>query len=94
MVFRLRPAAEADIEGIARYIAQDSPRAAARWYEEIYASCRRLGEMPGMGVARFDIRPELRTFPAGSYLILYREITGGAEIVRIVHGARLWQDLL
>ena len=50
--------------------------------------------MPGMGVARPDIRPELRTFPVGNYLILYREIENGAEIVRVVHGAREWQKLL
>ena len=30
--------------------------------------------MPGMGVARFDVRPNLRMFPVGNYLILYQEI--------------------
>ena len=50
--------------------------------------------MPGMGMARPEVRPDLRTFPAGSYLVLYRQIEDGAEIVRIIHGARLWQDLL
>lgn len=47
-----------------------------------------------MGVARPHIRPGLRTFPVGNYLILYRQIDDGAEIVRVVHGARQWQDLL
>jgi toxin ParE1/3/4 len=37
---------------------------------------------------------DLRTFPAGNYLILYRQIDDGAEIVRVVHGARRWQELL
>lgn len=50
--------------------------------------------MPGLGVARPDVRPDLRMLPAGNYLILYCEIDGGAEIVRVVHGARQWQDLL
>lgn len=94
MTLRLRPEAEADIEAIALYIAEDSPAAAQRWFEEMYDMCRRIGEMPGIGVARPDIRPELRTFPVGNYLILYRQIEGGAEIVRVIHGARRWQELL
>ena len=56
MTFRLRPEAEADIEAIALYIAEDNYSAAQRWYDEIYRRCKRLGEMPGMGVARPDIR--------------------------------------
>jgi toxin ParE1/3/4 len=50
--------------------------------------------MPGIGVSRDDVRPGLRTFPVGRYLILYRAIGDDAEIVRVVHGARQWQDLL
>jgi toxin ParE1/3/4 len=50
--------------------------------------------MPGMGVARFDVRPNLRMFPVGNYLILYQEIEEGVEIVRVLHGARQWQELL
>ncbi len=90
----LRPEAEADIERIALYIAEDNPRAAKRWFEDIYSHCQRLGEMPGMGAARFDVRPGLRMLPVGNYLILYQEVDDGAEIVRIIHVARQWQDLL
>ncbi|MEI9421246.1 type II toxin-antitoxin system RelE/ParE family toxin [Mesorhizobium sp. Cs1299R1N1] len=94
MTLRLRPEAEADIEAIALYIAEDSPSAALRWYDEIHAHCQRIADMPGMGVARPEVRAGLRTFPAGNYLILYRQTDDGAEIVRVVHGARRWQELL
>ena len=47
-----------------------------------------------MGVARPEIRPEMRLFVMGSNLIAYREIAGGVEIVRVLHGARQWQELL
>jgi toxin ParE1/3/4 len=94
MAFRLRPEAEADIENIALYIAADSPGAAKKWFEDIYRRCQHIGDMPGIGVARPDVRADLRMLPAGKYLILYREIDGGAEIVRIIHGARQWQELL
>jgi toxin ParE1/3/4 len=92
--FRLTPLAEADIEAILPHIAMDNPPAATRWYDVIQQRCERLGEMPGIGVSRDDIRPGLRTFPVGRYLILYRAIDADAEIVRVVHGARQWQDLL
>ena len=94
MSFRLRPEAEADIEAITLYIAEDNPNAARRWYATIREKCEQLGEMPGIGVLRYEIRPELRTIAVGNYLILYRQVEGGAEIVRVVHGARQWQDLL
>ena len=94
MSFQLRPQAEADIEAIVLYIAEDSPQAARRWTETIYTCCQRLGEMPEMGVARSDIREGLRTFPVGNYLVLYRQVENGAEIVRVVHGARQWEALL
>ncbi len=50
--------------------------------------------MPGMGVARPEVRPNLRIFPVGNYLILYQRIGQNAEIIRVIHGARQWQDLL
>ena len=94
MTLRLRPEAEADSEAIALYIAEDSPSSALRWYHEMLAHCQRIAEMPGMGVARPEVRADLRTFPVGNYLVLYRQIEGGAGIVRVVHGARRWQELL
>ncbi|WP_157017666.1 type II toxin-antitoxin system RelE/ParE family toxin [Mesorhizobium xinjiangense] len=94
MGFTLRPQAEADIETIARHIAADSPPATLRRYDKILSACRQLGDMPGTGVARFDIRPQLRMLPVGNYLLLYRETEEGAEIVRVIHGAREWWKLL
>ena len=94
MSFRIRPEAVADIEGIARYIAADNPSASRRWVDDLYRRCERLRGMPGMGVARPDVRPNLRMLPMDNYLILYQEIEGGVDIVRVIHGARQWQELL
>lgn len=93
MPFRLRPEAEADLLDIVRHIADDNPAAAWRWYDSILERCRLLGDMPRIGVARPEVSPGLRMFPVGNYLILYREVDGGADIVRVVAGARMWQDL-
>ena len=94
MTFVLRPAAEADIEAIAAYIARDNVTAALQWAEEVHRCCSRIVAMPRMGALRSDIRPGLRMFPFGNYLILYLEEARHVEIVRVVHGARLWQSLL
>jgi toxin ParE1/3/4 len=94
MSVRLRPQAEADIEAIVFHIAEDNPQAAERWYTDIQLRCQQIGDMPGIGIARPDVRPELRSFPVGNYLILYRQVDEGAEIVRIIHGARQWEDML
>lgn len=50
--------------------------------------------MPEMGSPRFDVRPGMRLFPIGRYLILYRAADAVAEIVRVIHGAREWEDLV
>ena len=47
-----------------------------------------------IGRARPELRPDLRSFPFGAYLILYRAIDDGAEIVRVVHAARNLDDLV
>lgn len=94
MSFRLRPEAEADIEGIALYIAADNPIAARNWFNDLYLRFQRLAAMPEMGVAHDDVRPGLRLFPVGRYLVLYRLDGPHVEIVRVIHGARQWQELL
>lgn len=62
--------------------------------DEIEDKFALLSEQPRLGRARPDIAPELRYFPVGSYLILYREITDGIEVVSVVHGARRLNNLL
>jgi len=84
---------EQDLIELWVYIAQDNPAAADRVLDEIEAKCHLLAGQPRLGPARPDIRPDLRYFPVGSYLILYREIASGVEIVRVVHGARDLPDL-
>jgi toxin ParE1/3/4 len=91
--FRLRPQAEADIDSIALHIAADNPDAAARWVDQLYERCHKIADHPGIGVARSDVRPGLRMLPFGAYLILYRALDEGVEIVRVLHGARRWETL-
>jgi toxin ParE1/3/4 len=86
--FRLTAAAENDLLSIWDYIAQDNPDAATRQLIKIDETAALLGDNPQLGPARPDIAPEMRYFPTGSYLILYRIVPEGVEIVRVLHGAR------
>ncbi len=85
--------AEEDLIDIWMYIASDNPEAADKFIERIDAKCKMLADNPAIGQARPDIAIELRYFPVGRHLILYRQISGGVEIVRIVHGARHLPDI-
>ena len=80
--------ADEDLIDIWVYIAQDNVSAADRLLDSIEEKFFLLADQPRLGPRRPDIAPELRYFPVGSYLILYREISTGIEIVRVVHGAR------
>jgi toxin ParE1/3/4 len=88
MSYTLRPQAEKDIASIALFIAADNPRAAQKWADGIQASCRRIGDMPGIGAARPEVAKGLRILPVGNYLILYVEADTGIDVLRVIHGAR------
>jgi toxin ParE1/3/4 len=94
MSVRRTQQADDDIEDIASYISLDSPKAALSWLEGLEAKLEAIGRTPGLGVSRPEVRTELRSFAFGNYLIIYRKVKEGAEIVRVVHGARDWQKLL
>lgn len=49
---------------------------------------RAVGIVPEVGPARQDIAVDLRLLPVERYVILYKIIDGGVEVVRVVHGAR------
>ena len=71
-----------------RYIAQDSPANADHLLDRIRETLNQLAAMPFMGQARFDLAPGLRMFPVESYLIFFRPVQNGIEVIRILHGKR------
>lgn len=83
-----RPQATRDLKDIWRYIAADSESSADRWAEKIEAICIRLSKLPLSGRSRPDFGTELRSVPCGNYLVIYRALPDGIELVRVLHGAR------
>ena len=93
-VFQLTAQAEEDLIEIWIYIAQDNPAAADRLFDRIYSKFSILAEQPALGPSRDDIAPNLRYLPVGNYLILYRIIAKGIEVVRVTQGMRNLKNLI
>lgn len=86
-------AAQDDLQHIHDYIAQFDTDNALRFVERISERFNLLSNYPYLGVARPKFGKDHRSFvvPGSSYIIVYRPIENGVEIIRVVHGS---QDLV
>ena len=83
-----------DVEAIGAYIARDSPHYAALMAERIVESVERLKEFPRSGRVVPEVGQEAyREVVIGTYRIVYRLAGDLAEILTVVHAARLLPDL-
>jgi toxin ParE1/3/4 len=91
-----RPAARKDLIDIYKYIARDAPLRAGPFLKRINEKLVTLSNHPLMGTASLPGYPDVRIFPAGNYLIIYRPLPdgGGIELIRIYHRARDWEVLI
>ena len=89
MDFILSDEARSDLIDIQDYIAQNSPRQAARVIDDIFATLDKLATNPMIGHVREDLtsRP-VRFFSVHSYLIIYNAASRPLSIVRILSGYR------
>ena len=69
-------------------IAQPSQQAADQLIERFDERLAMLAGNPLAGRARDELRPGLRSFPVHSYVIIYRPVENGIELVRVLHGQR------
>jgi toxin ParE1/3/4 len=80
--------ARSDLIEIWQDIARDDEAAADRCLDLIDARARQLVDHPQLGPRREDVRPGLRHLVVEPWVILYRVVDDGIEIVRVVHGRR------
>jgi plasmid stabilization system protein ParE len=92
--YRFAHQATADLEGIAGYLGQRSPRAAERVLDTLLETFERLAENPRMGMNRDGLHPGLRRFvprrPADSFVIFYYPLPDGIEVSDVIHAAQDW----
>jgi len=88
-------AADADLEAIADWIAQDSPRRALSFVVELREACIGLGHTPRAFplVPRYEAHG-IRRRVHGNYLIFYRIDADQVTVIHVLHGARDYEPLL
>ena len=77
-----------DYDEIWHYIALRDIIAADRLIDQFDSTLNVIASAPQMGRSVEDLAPNLRTFPIGSYLIFYRPMEDGIQLIRVIHGAR------
>ena len=87
---RLSPEAEAELEEIWLRVASETGKfeIADHVIDNITERFWLLGQRPHIGRIRDDLRPGLRSFPAGDYVILYRTEGRNVLILHVIHGSR------
>jgi len=82
------PEAQEDLAEIGIYIALDNDRQAETFVASLRQKARQIAYAPRIYRSRDDLAPGLRSAAVGNYLLLFRIVGNGIEIVHIVHGAR------
>jgi toxin ParE1/3/4 len=90
------PIAVDDLIAIWRYIAVDNhrPQAAEELLTRIDEVLTILSKQPEIGERQDRYSPGLRTFSVGRYVLFYRPLDDGIRLIRVLHGARKWEDLI
>ena len=82
------PFIKGDLEAIADWIAEDSPRRAVSFIREIREEFRKIGQRP----LHYQLRPEIgedaRLAVMGRYVILFWIDGNKVRIERVVYGGR------
>ncbi|HYF23821.1 MAG TPA: type II toxin-antitoxin system RelE/ParE family toxin [Caulobacteraceae bacterium] len=83
------PEAVDDLDSIQAYSERDSPRAAARFVEQVRARCRALAGMPFVGRDAGQVFPGAFLLPYRKRVVLvYTVDASSVEIRRILYGGR------
>ena len=88
---RYLPAAQRDLLDILAFISRQSGSLplAQDFVARLRRQCRRLAELPGtLGRARPELRPDIRSFPFGNYVIFFRYLDNAFEVVNVLEGHR------
>ncbi|MBC8130941.1 MAG: type II toxin-antitoxin system RelE/ParE family toxin [Rhizobiaceae bacterium] len=84
--YSLTAEAERDLLSIRSEIAADNEGSADRLLELLHGAGLRLAERPEIGASVEALRPGMRRWRVGRYLVPYRKTEHGVEIVRVIRG--------
>ena|SRR6266581_2914035 len=76
--------ARRDLLEIWSFIASDNEAAADRTLDRLGEVMRMLADRPFAGRARPELADNLRSFPVGNYVIFYRPVARGIDVIRVL----------
>jgi toxin ParE1/3/4 len=82
------------VDAFRYYARQAGLRVADRFFVQTQATFARLARRPGIGTPYESDEPlysDVRYFPVSrfsAYLVFYRPVPGGIDVLRVLHGAR------
>lgn len=89
--------ASQDLNQIADYFAETNLEAGEQFFSEFNRKCKQLVAFPHSGKSYSEIYPGLKGLSLGNYILFYRILENGIEILRVVSGRRnlpsLFKDL-
>ena len=87
------PRASQDLIDLHDFIARDKPLAALHWIDKIEQKCVAISVNPALGEASPALGLNVRRSFLGRYIIYYRTLADGIDVLRIVAGDRDFQSL-
>jgi toxin ParE1/3/4 len=84
----ISPLAEADLLEIGDYIAQDKPRRAPSFIDELIEQAEKITQMPRGYTAREDLAAGLRMCTHGPCILFFRVIGTVVRVERVLHSRR------
>ena len=84
--------ARSDLHETCTEIAKDSPTHTRRFIKKLEKLCWLLASQPRIGRPRNELASGLRSLAVGRYIVFFRPVADGAEIVRIIQGAQDLRD--
>ena len=88
-----RSRAELDLLDIWDYIADERLDRADEFLDRVEGKLQTLARNPGLGRRREDLFAGLQSFSIGNYVVFYREIENGIDVIRVLHGSRDIEDI-
>lgn len=80
--------AQVDVLEIWVFIAEFDSAAADAMIHRFDGKLQLLADSPGIGSPRPGLGSDVRSVVVDPYLMLYRPIADGVELIRVIHGAR------
>ncbi|MCC5610644.1 type II toxin-antitoxin system RelE/ParE family toxin [Nostoc sp. CHAB 5834] len=89
----ISPKASEDLSEIIDYFVRINIDTGEHFVEKFDKKCKYLANFPNMGRSYENIKADLRGVPLDNYIILYRVVNSGIEIVRVVSGYQNLESL-